>query len=136
MRFKTVVIRGVTYPLRFTHNSVAEVEHISGRGLMQLFNMSVAATRFLLWAALTHKLKNLTIARAGELMDDYAEEHGSVDQLAKDLYELLVDQGFIVKPTKQTEEEALAAADEARLDPPSPTTTTSPSTGETAPTAG
>lgn len=99
MRQVEIIIGGDTMPLKFTHNAVAELEEHAGMGLQVLFEkaMSVAALRLLVWAALRHRYKTLTVQRAGDLIQQYQENegNGSIDGLALAVWKALRIGGFM-----------------------------------------
>ena len=80
-------VREKEYKLRFNINAIADIEQKAGKGIGALFseeNMGVNSIRLLLWGAIRHQEKGLTLDKAGMILDDFMEEGGTLESLMTD----------------------------------------------------
>ena len=84
---RDVEIAGRRLKLRYTVNSLCDVEDRAGMSIDRLMNRQFSATRLLLWAALTEEQPQLTVRDAGALIGDHILSGGSLE----DIVELCAD---------------------------------------------
>lgn len=78
-------IEGTPYVLRYTYNSLCEIESRAGVNFLVVMNRmnpqpSLSDVRLLLWGGLLHNQPDLTIEQAGDIIEDlgYAKVLGEV----------------------------------------------------------
>lgn len=91
--------------LRFDLNALADFEQEVGMGFAQLMSSKAifATARALLWAGLKHEDRTLTIERAGNLLTDYIQHGGAMDDVLSALFKAAMDQGALGQPAPDTE---------------------------------
>lgn len=95
---KSGVVRRRT--LRYDLNALADFEQEVGMGFAQLMKSRAifATTRAMLWAGLKHEDSSLTIERVGELLTQYMQLGGRVDEVLQTTFKAAMDQGALGKP--------------------------------------
>lgn len=85
-----------TRRLRFRHNDLADLEVASGKGLAELMGgMSFQAIRMLLSYGLRWKDTQMTPFRAGDLIDVWIENGGTLESLTEKILDALRASGFL-----------------------------------------
>ena len=92
-------VNGRTYPLHFTVNHICMLEETVGKPLPSLLNSSLSSLRDLLWCGLMDE--RITRETAGQWMQDYLAESGSLKELSALLASAMEDAGFFQQPGKQ-----------------------------------
>lgn len=92
-------VNGRTYPLHFTVNNLCILEETAGKPLPELLHSSVSSLRDLLWCGLMDE--RITRETAGQWMQDYLAESGSLKELSALLASAMEDAGFFQQPGKQ-----------------------------------
>jgi hypothetical protein len=85
-----IKINGQTKKLKFTYNSIADVEEKIGLGIGALFaeeKVGFNTLRYLLWGGLKWQDKTITPQAAGAMIEDHLESGGRFD----DLYTKIVE---------------------------------------------
>lgn len=84
------------HELKFTVNSVADLEELTGKSLGDVFQAGeFSAMRSLIWCGLTHSDPKLTMHGAGDILDAYISEGGGIDQAFTLINEALTQAGFL-----------------------------------------
>lgn len=84
--FVYVNIDGKERKFRFDLNAVADVEDSLGKDIQQIFSeggMGLRTIRALFWAGLKQSEKGLTIARTGQILNDYLASGGTMEELTE-----------------------------------------------------
>ena len=86
--------------LRFDLNALADFEQEVGMGFAQLMKSRAifATARAMLWAGLKHEDSALTIERVGDLLTDYMQQGGKVDEALQLAFKAAMDQGALGRP--------------------------------------
>ncbi len=93
-------IGGKERRLRYTYNSICDVEERAGLGIGGLFSkerVGFNTIRLLLWGALKADDKGLTVDRTGNLLGDYLEQDGDLEVLYDELMVAFEKSGFMGK---------------------------------------
>ncbi len=93
--------------LRYDFNALADFEQINGMGLGQLLTMKAVfgTARAMLWAGCKGDDPSLTLNRAGDLVGQYVQAGGSIDEVLGKCFEAATDQGAIGSPEPEEEGE-------------------------------
>ena len=67
--------------LRYTINSLCELEDRAGMPIDRLMDRQFSATRLLLWAGLRHGQPELTVRDAGDLIGEYLLAGGTLEEI-------------------------------------------------------
>jgi len=94
--------------LRFDLNALADFEQEVGMGFAQLMASKAifATARALLWAGLKHEDRGLTIERAGNLLTEFVQRGGAIDDVLRDLFNAAMEQGALGQPAESPISEA------------------------------
>lgn len=90
-----IELAGKRLYLRYTVNSLCEVEAMAGMPIDCLLNRHFSAARLLLWAGLTADQPELTVRDAGDLIGRSLLEGGSLDQIVALCAEGMREAGLI-----------------------------------------
>ena len=90
-----IEIGGKAYALRYTVNSLCAMEERCGCSLEQALSKDYTAARLLLWGGLIAKQPDLTLERAGEMLDRYLEDGGSIGGIVEIAAQALEAAGFL-----------------------------------------
>jgi len=118
------VIRRRTF--RFDLNALADFEQEVGMGFAQLMKSRAifATARAMLWAGLKHEDSSLTIERVGDLLTDYMQQGGRVDEALQLAFKAAMDQGALGRPesvdTEDTAKNDAGGAVLVAVPPPTP----------------
>ena len=94
-------IGGKSYELKFTVNSMAELEDMTGQELGSLLSGGqFKMLRYLMWAGLIDKNPELTVKGAGELVEEYLQSGGALDVLGEVLTKAIESAGFFKQAAK------------------------------------
>ena len=91
---RDVEIAGRRLKLRYTVNSLCDVEDRAGMSIDRLMNRQFSATRLLLWAGLCRDQPELSVWDVGMLISDSLAAGGSLEQIVDLCAEGLRDAGF------------------------------------------
>ena len=97
----TVVISGKPHPLHFTVNHLCLMEEAAGQPLHALMNGSFQGIRAFLWCGLMDE--NITLEEAGDLLQAYLQQGGTLKKLSETLADALCDAGFFPCPAQEKE---------------------------------
>jgi len=91
--------------LRFDLNALADFEQEVGMGFAQLMKSRAifATARAMLWAGLKHEDSALTIERVGDLLTDFMQQGGKVDEALQVAFKAAMDQGALGRPEPEPE---------------------------------
>lgn len=78
---RLVEIAGRRMELRYTLNSLCEIEDRAGMPIDWLMNRQFSATRLLLWAGLRHGQPELSVRDAGDLIGESLRRGGSLEEI-------------------------------------------------------
>ena len=92
---RRVEIAGRPLRLRYSVNSLCEVEDRAGMPIDRLMNRQFSATRLLLWAGLTEEQPGLTVADVGALIGQSLLSGGSLEAIVELCADGLRAAGFI-----------------------------------------
>ena len=83
--------------LRFDFNALADFEQINGMGLGQLLTMKAVfgTARAMLWAGCKSDDPRITLQKSGDLIGEYIQAGGTVDEVLGKCFEAAIDQGAI-----------------------------------------
>ena len=98
----TVVISGKAHFLRFTVNHLCCAEEAAVQPLHALMNGSFLGIRAILWCGLMDE--KITLEEAGEMLQAYLQQGGTLKQLSEILANALCDAGFFHCPVQETGE--------------------------------
>ena len=87
-------IAGRPLRLRYSVNSLCEVEDRAGMPIDRLMNRQFSATRLLLWAGLCEAQPELTVSDVGELIGESLLRGGSLEAIVDLCAEGLREAGF------------------------------------------
>ena len=92
--------------LRYDFNALADFEQINGMGLGQLLTMKAVfgTARAMLWAGCKGDDRTLTLERAGDLVGQYVQAGGSIDEVLGKCFDAASSQGAIGSPAPEEEE--------------------------------
>lgn len=95
-------IGDVSFELEYTVNSVCDLEEITGKGLGDILaTAGLSSVRALLWCGLIENMKGLTMAKAGNLLQEYMKAH-SMEELVEVMGKAIEGAGFIqAQPEKR-----------------------------------
>lgn len=96
----TFSVNGRTYALRFTVNNICCLEEAMGKGLSALLSGSLSGIRALLWCGLMSE--GVEQEEAGQLMEAYLCQGGSLKELSDLLARAMEDAGFFPCAAKGT----------------------------------
>lgn len=105
--------------LRYTWNTVADVERVSGRSILALVfgtDTPVLNLRYLYWAARLWNTPDFTLGAAGVELQQFIDDGHDVQALSKAIGETAVMSG-IVTPKAHTSGEAQGAATPPTTEP-------------------
>lgn len=78
-----IMLAGRPLTLRYSINSLCDLEDRAGMPLDRLMNRQFTATRLLLWAGLRQCQPDLTVWDVGELIGEYLQAGGSLEGIIK-----------------------------------------------------
>ena len=78
---RPVALAGVPLKLRYTINSLCELEDLAGMPIDLLMNRQFSATRLLLWAGLRQDQPELSVWDVGELIGEHVLGGGSLEDV-------------------------------------------------------
>ena len=78
---RRIELGGREMELRFSVNSLCEVEARAGMPIDCLLDRQFSATRLLLWAGLRERHPELSLSDVGELIGQYLRAGGTLDEL-------------------------------------------------------
>lgn len=86
--------------LRYDLNALADFEQEVGMGFAQLMKSKAifATARAMLWAGLKHEDNALTIERVGDLLTEFVQQGGRVDDVLQAAFKAAMDQGALGRP--------------------------------------
>lgn len=107
--------------LRFTFNSLCDVERSLGKTLVQAVSANIGfyELRALLWCALVHEDPALTIDAAGDAIQAYLEAGGTVADLVTTMQQALTASGLLGAVTPGVEPDSRPLASSPSSMPPS-----------------
>ena len=82
-RAKAVQIAGRELLLRYTINSLCDLEDRAGMPIDRLMNRQFSATRLLLWAGLTQCQPELSVRDAGDLITAAMQQGDSLERIVE-----------------------------------------------------
>lgn len=91
-------VNGRTYPLHFTVNHICCLEETENKPLTELLNGSFYGIRNILWCSLMGE--QISREEAGQLLQDYLDQGGSLADLSQVLAQAMGDAGFFRQPVK------------------------------------
>lgn len=101
---KEVELGGRTWRVRYTYNSLADLEEKAGKGISKIFeadSIGLGLVRILIWAGLKSEEHGLTVDRVGNMIESYIEAGGDLASLtsifAEAMQESAVMKGFTAK---------------------------------------
>lgn len=97
-----LVIGGKAHPLHFTVNHLCIMEEAMGQPLSSLMNGGITGLRAFLWCGLMGE--GISREDAGEMIQAYCAEGGSLKELSALLAEALQDAGFFHLPAQEKKE--------------------------------
>jgi len=106
MTHRTIEINNKEYKLRYDFNAVCEIEEKSGKSIMHIAsteNMGVSTIRLLLWGGLKHNNEGMTVKQAGELIQEYMNADGELENLVTKITEAITESGAFGKNLKAGE---------------------------------
>lgn len=108
--------------LRYDLNALADFEQEVGMGFAQLMQMKAifASARALLWAGLKHEDRTLTIEKVGNLLSQFMQRGGTIDEALTAAFSAAIDQGALGKPPDESEEQKAENARAEKNDPETP----------------
>lgn len=84
-----------TYEFEFTINSVCDLEERTGKGFADLMSIEgLTSLRALIWCGLITHQKTLTMAQAGDLVQEYLKNN-TIEDLTKTIGDAFEQAGFI-----------------------------------------
>ena len=86
--------------LRFTFNAIAEMERTNGKSLTDTLtdvSLGFFELRCLVWCGLLHDTPALTVVEAGDLVQGYLEQDGSLAVLVAAVHDALLASGLLGK---------------------------------------
>lgn len=97
--YTTFTAKGTQYKLRFTVNSMCEIERVAGKPMSKLMgdgeNIGVKELRLLFWGGLLPLNHGITEAKAGEIMDNYTSEGKTFADLSNLITDAMKASGLI-----------------------------------------
>lgn len=84
MRYTHLNVKGKEYKLRYTFNSLADIEQQAGKSITRLFeaeDLGMNTIRLLLWGGLRHNDKGVTLDRVGMIIDSFLDEKRDLEEL-------------------------------------------------------
>ncbi len=84
-----------TYDFEFTINAVCDLEERTGKGFAELISVEgLTSLRALMWCGLITHQKTLTMAQAGDLIQEYLKNN-TVEDFTKTIGDAFEQAGFI-----------------------------------------
>ena len=84
-----------TYEFEFTINSVCDLEERTGKGFADLMSVEgLTSLRALIWCGLITHQKTITMAQAGDLVQEYLKNN-AIEDLTKMIGDAFEQAGFI-----------------------------------------
>ena len=79
-----IKIQDKEYTLKYDINALALLEDITGSSISNALqeNMGIAMLRNLFYVGLKRNHKDITVEQVGDIMQDYIDEHKSVERLS------------------------------------------------------
>lgn len=87
-------IGGVGLRLRYTVGALCAMEDRAGGSLDAVMERQFTAARLLLWGGLIECQPEMTLRAAGDLIDRYIEDGGTLDEIVNECAEALEYAGF------------------------------------------
>lgn len=106
MRSVRFVVKGKEYTLRYTFNSICEIEEMAGVGLPKLVSdekVGLNAVRLVVWGGLKWCNPGITKGAVGDLLKNYIEEKGDYQELFRQAVHLM-NESMGGKPVDETTE--------------------------------
>ncbi len=92
---RRVEIGGRPLVMRYTLNSLCDIEDRAGMPIDRLMNRQFSATRLLLWAGLRREQPELTVREAGDLIGEALQGGDSLERIIDLCAQGLRDAGLI-----------------------------------------
>jgi hypothetical protein len=90
-----IEIGDTMFDFEYTVNSVCDLEEITKKNLAEVVsNNGFSSVRALLWCGLSEHMKGLTIAKAGNIMQEYLKTH-PIEELMTIIGEAIEQAGFL-----------------------------------------
>jgi len=79
-----IKIQDKEYTLKYDINALALLEDITGKSISNVLqeNMGISTLRNLFYVGLKRNHKDITVEQVGDIMQDYIDEHKSVERLS------------------------------------------------------
>lgn len=89
------------FELEYTINAVCDLEELTGKNLGEALTIGgFASLRAMLWCGLIEHMKGLTIAKAGNLLQEYMKT-GSMEELVQTMTAAIEQAGFLNAQTEK-----------------------------------
>ena len=92
---RVIWVAGIPLALRYTVNSLSELEDRAGMPLDRLIEWQFSATRLLLWAGLRQTRPALSVWDAGELIGEHLQKGGRLEDIVAGCADALRAAGLI-----------------------------------------
>ena len=89
-----IELNGQNFSLRYTVNSLCQLEEMTGMSLERLLKTGFSSVRGLLWCGLQYQMNHLTLEEAGNLLQQHLEKGGTLEKIAQAVCTALEDAGF------------------------------------------
>jgi len=105
LMYITLKVGGKQYKLRYTMNSMCELERMTGKKLADIIDDGeFTAVRAMIWAALLPLNHSISLTAAGEIIDKYFEDGHNFIELSEIIKSVMSASGFTA-PAPETNQE-------------------------------
>lgn len=87
-------IGGKEYQVNYTVNSLCRLEDRAAMPIGRLMDRQFSAARLLLWAGLSGSLPDMTVAQAGDIIQEHITQGGTLEDIVDICAEGLSEGGF------------------------------------------
>jgi hypothetical protein len=93
-----IELGGKSRKLRYDFNAIADIEQKAGLGIGAMFDetrVGLNSVRLLVWGGLKWQERGLTIERAGQFLQDYIRDGGTIEDIMNGIHKALEQSGLI-----------------------------------------
>lgn len=95
-------IGGKEYQVNYTVNSLCALEDRAGMPIDRLMDRQFSAARLLLWAGLSGSLPDMTVAQAGDIIQEHIAQGGTLEDIVDICAEGLSEGGLLLSRGRAT----------------------------------
>ena len=115
-----VNLSGKEFEIRFDYNSICAIEEKTGKAAQTLFNTEISnfcTIRAFLWGGLRHANKEMSLEKAGTLIQNWIKDGKEIEDLAFEIGRALAESEVFGKSKDDSEDETETKETEGEQSP-------------------